>query len=93
MCLLYSWGSLFGILISVLLAKVLLPSLKTELALRTVGMFFGGCSKGPCKEGTIGNTLPYMGILTKTGNLYYGHFGNGYFEQLPFCSEFGEVRA
>ena len=26
-----------------------------------------GCSKGPCKEGTIGNTLPLMGILTKQG--------------------------
>ena len=22
------------------------------------GWMYGGCSKGPCKEGTIGNTLP-----------------------------------
>ena len=27
----------------------------------------GGCSKGPCKGGTIGNTLPGKGILTKQG--------------------------
>ena len=28
---------------------------------------YGGCSKGPCKERAIWNTLPYKGILTKQG--------------------------
>ena len=27
----------------------------------------GGCSKGPCKGETIGNTLPKKGIRTKQG--------------------------
>ena len=27
----------------------------------------GGCSKGPCKEGAIGSTIPPMGIQTKQG--------------------------
>ena len=43
-----------------------------------------GCSKGPCKEGTIGNTLPKKGILTKQGTYTMAIFGDRHFEQLPY---------
>ena len=39
--------------------------------------------KGPCKEGTIGNTFPVKGDTNQTGNLHYGHFWGRHFEQLP----------
>ena len=45
---------------------------------------YGGWSKGPCKGGTVGNTLPSKGDPNQRGDLHYGHFGDGYFEQLPY---------
>ena len=38
---------------------------------------YGGCSKGPRKEGTIGNTLPQKGILTKQGTYIMTILGIG----------------
>ena len=37
----------------------------------------GSCSKGPCKEGTNGNTLPQKGILTKQRTYIMAFFGTG----------------
>ena len=36
-----------------------------------------GCSKGPCKEGTIGNTPPVKGVLTKQGTYIMAILGTG----------------
>ena len=43
-----------------------------------------GCSRGPHKEGAIGNTLPQKGILTKQGTYVMTILGAGIFEQLPY---------
>ena len=37
----------------------------------------GGCSEGPCKEGTIGNPFPQKGILTKQGTYVMAILGTG----------------
>ena len=47
---------------------------------------YGGCSKGSCKEGSIGNTLASKGDPNQRGNLHSGHFWEKYFEQLPLPS-------
>ena len=39
--------------------------------------FHLGCSKGPCVEGTIENTLPEKGILTKQGTYIMAILGTG----------------
>ena len=36
----------------------------------------GGCSKGPCKGETIGNTFPKKGDPNQRGNRHYAHFGD-----------------
>ena len=38
---------------------------------------YGGFSKGPCKEGSIGNTRPEKGILTKKGTCMTVLLGTG----------------
>ena len=44
----------------------------------------GGISEGSCKGGTIGNEYTYLkGDPCQTRYLHHGHFGDGYFEQLP----------
>ena len=52
---------------------------------------YGGCSKGPCKGGIIGNTLHKKGDPNQTRNLHYGHFGDRYFEQLPYRVYIGVI--
>ena len=39
-----------------------------------------GCSKDPCREGTLG-IHSFKGGPDQKGNLLYGRFGNRHFEQ------------
>ena len=41
-----------------------------------------GRSEGPCKEGTIGNTLPEKGVLTKQGTYITAILGTGILNNL-----------